>query len=179
MPGVMRALTQHCGGTVTAPPMPCASPPQPSFQPPICFPPPSSAFYPNLTLSAGSCPPAFSIFYKLFLGGGEGQGAFSQHLGRLPPWYPCLLPVSATLRTCPQPTSLFATETAPADITRGRPVAGRSGHLRPLRGHPGRSAVSLPGDSRPLSHSTCVLEASHVVPSQPDLFSRPLLLPSY
>lgn len=169
----MRALTQHCGGTVTAPPMPCASPPQPSFQPPICFPPPSSAFYPNLTLSAGSS------FTNFFWGEGEGQGAFSQHLGRLPRWYPCLLPVSATLRTCPQPTSLFATETAPANITRGRPVAGRSGHLRPLRGHPGRSAVSLPGDSRPLSHSTCVLEASHVVPSQLDLFSRPLLLPSY
>lgn len=75
MPGVMRALTQHCGGTVTAPPMPCASPPQPSFQPPICFPPPSSAFYPNLTLSAGSCPPAFSIFYKLFLGGGGRAGS--------------------------------------------------------------------------------------------------------
>lgn len=118
-------------------------------------------------------------FTNFFWGEGEGQGAFLQHLGRLPRWYPCLLPVSATLRTCPQPTSLFATETAPADITRGRPVAGRSGHLRPLRGHPGRSAVSLPGDSRPLSHSTCVLEASHVVPSQPDLFSRPLLLPSY
>lgn len=73
MPGVMRALTQHCGGTVTAPPMPCASPPQPSFQPPICFPPPSSAFYPHLTLSTGSCTPAFSIFYKLF-SGGRGKG---------------------------------------------------------------------------------------------------------